>query len=120
MEIRITEERKNPLLHRVEYLFEVAHPSAASPTRPSVRQELAKLLKVPKERLIVEKMAADFGIARTRGLAIAYETKDAVDVTVREHILVRNGLKEKASDKPPAEAGPSAPASAAAEAPKKA
>jgi ribosomal protein S24E len=101
LEIRIVEERKNPLLHRVEYRFEVAHASAASPKRGEVRSELAKMVKVPKERLVVERMNARFGIAETVGLAVAYDSKEALDVTVREHILVRNGLKEKAAAQPP-------------------
>ncbi len=119
MELRIVEERKNPLLHRVEYTFEVAHPTAASPKRSDVRQELAKIVKVPKDRLVVERMNAQYGIARTVGLAIAYDSKEAVDVTVREHILVRNGLREKAVAKPPGEeaTAPATPPKAEAEKP---
>jgi ribosomal protein S24E len=113
LEIRIVEERKNPLLHRVEYRFEVAHASAASPKRGEVRSELAKMVKVPKERLIVERMNARFGIAQTVGLAVAYDSKEALDVTVREHILVRNGLKEKAAAQPPGAAAEATPAPAA-------
>ena len=115
MEIKIVEERKNPLMHRTEYRFEVAHPTAASPTRANVRQELAKIVMVPKDRLVIERMNAQFGVARSDGFAVAYETKEALDVTVREHILVRNGLKEKAAAQPPAEpeAAPEKPAPAA-------
>jgi ribosomal protein S24E len=109
LEIKIVEERKNPLLHRTEYRFEVAHPTAASPTRANVRQELAKIVMVPKDRLVIERMNAQFGVARSDGFAVAYETKEALDVTVREHILVRNGLKEKAAAQPPAEPAPPEP-----------
>jgi ribosomal protein S24E len=127
LEIRIVEERKNPLMHRTEYKFEIDHPTAASPRRADVRQELAKLVMVPKDRLVVERMNAKFGTARSDGLAMAYETKEALDVTVREHILIRNGLREKKSATPPTEAAPApaetpkAPAEAAkapADAPK--
>jgi len=41
MEIRIVEERTNPLLKRHELRFEVAHATAATPTRDHVRTELA-------------------------------------------------------------------------------
>ncbi|HEV2519910.1 MAG TPA: 30S ribosomal protein S24e [Thermoplasmata archaeon] len=116
MEIKIVETRKNPLLHRTEYRFEVDHPTAASPTRANVRQELAKMVMVPKDRLVVERMNAQFGLARSDGFAVAYETKEALDVTVREHILVRNGLREKKSATPPAAEEAPAPA-AKAEAP---
>jgi ribosomal protein S24E len=121
LEIRIVEERKNPLLHRTEYRFEVDHPTAASPTRANVRVELAKMVMVPKDRLVIERMNAQFGLARSNGFAVAYETKEALDVTVREHILVRNGLREKKSAAPPAEpeVAPAKPAPAAETLPKK-
>lgn len=105
MDVKILEERPNPLLHRKEYTFEVDHAGAATPPRADVRKELAKLVKVPADRLIIERMNARFGTAKTRGEAMAYATKEAVDVTVREHILIRNGLREKAAPTAPAPGG---------------
>ena len=105
MDVKILDERPNPLMHRKEYLFEVDHAGAATPPRAEVRKELAKLVKVPADRLVIERMNARFGTARTRGEAMAYATKEAVDVTVREHILIRNGLREKAVPAAPAAGG---------------
>jgi ribosomal protein S24E len=109
LDVKILEERPNPLMHRKEYTFEVDHAGAATPPRADVRKELAKLVKVPADRLVIERMNARFGTAKTRGEAMAYATKEAVDVTVREHILIRNGLREKAVPAAPAPEG-SAPA----------
>ncbi len=108
MEISILEDHANPLLKRHEYRFEVAHATAATPSRDAVRTELAKLVKAPKDRVIIERMRARYGTAVTRGDAMVYDSADAAKVTEREHILVRNGLKEKA---------PKGPAPSAAEAP---
>lgn len=110
MELKILDERPNPLLQRVEYRFRADHATAATPTRDNVRTELAKLVKVPKDRLVIERMRAKFGTAVTEGFAVAYQSNEARDRLVREHILVRNGLKEKAEAKPaaPAEAAPPA------------
>lgn len=123
MEIKILEDRTNPLLHRHEIRFEVAHATAATPTRENVRAELAKAVHAAKERVVIERMHARFGIAVTRGAANVYESADAALSVSREHILVRNGLKEKAAkgavpaaDSPPA-AAPEAPKPPAAEAP---
>ena len=96
MELKIVEERPNPLMKRTEYRFEVAHATEATPTRDAVRTEFAKTVKVPKDRVVIERMQAKFGTAKTVGEAAAYQTKEAVEKTVREHILVRNGIKEKA------------------------
>lgn len=117
MEVRISDQKTNPLLHRTEVQFVVAHPTAATPKREEVRGELAKLVKVPKERLVIEWMRAKYGTAETVGEAAAYETKEALESIVREHILVRNGLKAKAVKGPPTEAANEAPAETPAPAP---
>jgi len=111
VEIRILDEKPNPLLHRREYSFEVSHATAATPRRDEVRSEFAKLTKAPKDRVIIERMQARYGTATTRGEAIVYETVEAAKATERGHILVRNGLKEKvAKGAPaPAEATPAPP-----------
>lgn len=108
MEVKIVEERANPLLKRHEYRFEVAHATAATPSRDAVRGELSKLIRAPKDRVIVERMNARFGTAVTRGDALVYDTAEAAKAITREHILVRNGLKEKAAKG--AAPAPSAPA----------
>jgi ribosomal protein S24E len=114
LDLKILEERPNPLLQRVEYRFRADHATAATPTRDTVRTELAKLVKVPKDRLVIERMNAKFGTAVSEGLAIAYQSVEARDRLVREHILVRNGIKEKVDPKAaaPAAEAPAAPAPA--------
>jgi small subunit ribosomal protein S24e len=118
LEVKILDDRANPLLHRHEVLFEVAHATAATPSRDQVRGELSKLVKAPKDRVIIERMHARFGTAVTRGEALVYESVDAAKRTEREHILVRNGLKEKAAKGPAAPAEPAPPAAPTAAAAK--
>jgi small subunit ribosomal protein S24e len=112
VEISILEDRPNPLLKRHEYRFEVAHATTATPTRDEVRGELSKLVRAPKDRVIIERMRARYGTATSRGQALVYETADAAKAITRSHILVRNGLKEKESKTaaPAAEAAAPAPA----------
>jgi small subunit ribosomal protein S24e len=112
MEVRIVDRRPNPLLERTELRFQIGHAGAPSPPRDEVRGELAKQLKVPKDRLVVESMHARFGIAETTGEAIVYDSTQGRDRVTREHILVRNGLREKEVAKTP-EAPREAPAAKA-------
>jgi small subunit ribosomal protein S24e len=95
LEVKILEQRENPLLQRTEVRFAVSHPTTATPTREDVRSELSKLTKIPKDRLIIERMRARFGRAESHGEAAFYRSKEAAEKVVREHILVRNGLKER-------------------------
>jgi len=111
VEIKILEDRANPLMKRHEVRFEVAHATAATPSRDAVRGELSKLVKAPKDRVIIERMNARYGTAVTRGDAVVYETAEAAKAVVRDHILIRNGLKEKPVKGPaPPAAEPAAPA----------
>jgi small subunit ribosomal protein S24e len=127
VEIRILEDRANPLMKRHELRFEVAHATAATPSRDAVRGELSKLVKAPKDRVIIERMNARYGTAVTRGDAVVYESAEAAKATVRGHILIRNGLKEKpakaappaTTEAPPAAAPPAAEPAPAAPAPEK-
>ncbi len=109
MEIKILDDRANPLLKRHEVAFEIAHATAATPSRDEVRSELSKLVKAPKDRVVIERMHARFGTAVTRGDALVYETVEVAKSTEREHILVRNGLKEKTPKGAPAPAAEPAP-----------
>ena len=114
MEVRILEDKANPLMKRHEVRFEVAHATAATPSRDAVRGELSKLVKAPKERVIIERMNARYGTAVTRGDAMVYDSAEAAKAIVRSHILVRNGLKEKPAKGPaPAAGGTPAPAAPA-------
>jgi len=114
VEIRILEDRANPLMKRHELRFEVAHATASTPSRDAVRGELSKLVNAPKDRVIIERMHARYGTAVTRGDAVVYESAEAAKAIVRSHILVRNGLKEKPAKGPAAPAAePKAPEAAA-------
>jgi ribosomal protein S24E len=120
LDLKIVEERPNPLLQRTEYRFRADHATAATPTRENVRTELAKLVHVPKDRLVIERMNARFGTAVTEGFAVAYQSTEARDRLVREHILIRNGIKEKvvvAAPAPELTPPPAPPATPAAVAP---
>jgi small subunit ribosomal protein S24e len=119
LELRILEERPNPLLKRIEYRFEIGHGTAATPTRDNVRTEFAKLVKVPKDRVIIERMNAKFGMAKSEGVAATYQTVEIAKSIVRDHILVRNGLKEKAVKAAPGAAAETPTPPPAAEAPAK-
>jgi small subunit ribosomal protein S24e len=120
VELEIVEERANPLLKRTEYRFRIQHVQEPTPKRAEVRQALAKAAKLPVERLVIEEMHARFGVARSEGKAFYYQSAEALAAVAREHILVRNGLKEKAEKAPPpAEAPPPAAAKPVEKAPEK-
>jgi len=95
VEIEIVNKVENELLDRTEVTFKAVHPKEGTPQREAVREKISSLLKAPKERVIVDSMNSEFGKMETMGYAKVYKTKEAAMKYEREHVLVRNKLKEK-------------------------
>ncbi|UCE91471.1 MAG: 30S ribosomal protein S24e [Methanobacteriota archaeon] len=114
MDVEIVSKDENELLERTEVRFKATHVNEGTPRREEVRDKIASIMKAEKERVIVDSMQSEFGKTETHGYAKVYKTKDAARKYEREHILVRNKLKEKA-----APAKKAAPAEAAGKAPDK-
>jgi small subunit ribosomal protein S24e len=106
MEIEIVSKNENQLLERLELKFKALHPNEGTPNR--------------EERVVVDWMRSEFGRNETVGYAKAYKTKDAAMKYEREHVLVRNKLKEKVKvDKKAGAAKPAAAPPTEAAAPPK-
>jgi small subunit ribosomal protein S24e len=122
MEIEIVSKKENQLLERTEVEFKAVHGKEGTPQRDAVREKLSAMMKAPKERVIVDAMNSEFGKTETLGYAKVYKTKEAAMKYEREHVLVRNKLKEKAKveKKAPAPAPPGKAAEAKPPTPAKA
>ncbi len=107
MEVEIVDKKENQLLDRTEVTFKASHAKEGTPQREAVREKLASMLKATKERVIVDRMDSEFGKMETLGYAKVYKNKEAAMKYEREHVLVRNKLKEKVKvEKKPAAAPP--------------
>jgi ribosomal protein S24E len=92
MEVEIISKKDNSLLQRSEIMFRISHPKEKVPTRKSVRDELAGLLKTSKDKVVIDNMKAEFGKPGTIGYAKVYnKSEDALKVE-RQAILKRNDM----------------------------
>ena len=125
MEIEIVSKKENELLDRTEVTFKALHPKEGTPQREIVREKLASMLKASKDRVVVDAMDSEFGKMETVGYAKVYKTKEAAMKFEREHVLVRNKLKEavkkekKAAAPPPGKPAAASPAKPAEKTPEK-
>ncbi len=115
MDIKVLEERKNPLLQRREVKFSVSH-NLGTPSREEIKAKLAAYLNSRPELVIIERMNSEFGKRETRGYAKIYESADRLKSVEAEHIVQRNEKKkeakkegEAAAEAPKAEAKPAEP-----------
>lgn len=93
MDIKVLEEKNNPLLQRREVKFSVSH-NLGTPSREEIKGKLAAYLNSKPELVIIERMRSQFGMRETRGYAKIYETQERLKSVETEHIIQRNTKKE--------------------------
>ncbi len=92
MDIKVLEEKKNPLLQRREIQFSVTQ-NLGTPSRQEIKSKLAAYLNSKPELVIIERMNQEFGKRETRGYAKIYESVDRLKSVETEHIIQRNEKK---------------------------
>ncbi len=104
MEIEIQSKNVNPLMNRTEVYFTVTHTGEPTPKRDLIRHELAEKLSVKKEQVVINHMAAGFGVQVTKGYAKIYQTMDEAKNAESDYVLKRNSLPGKKKRKKEAKA----------------
>lgn len=88
MNLTITSTETNPLFGRREIAFQVEEIS--TPSRSSVRIELAVKLRVETNQVYVREMNTVSGTRTTRGVAHVYEDPETALKVEPRHIMERN------------------------------
>ncbi len=94
MQAEIVTRKENPLLKRVEIQFKVIHHGESTPTRDTIKEEIAKLAKAPTDRVIIDHVNSQFGKPQSIGYAKIYDSKEDALAIEREYTLGRNKLVE--------------------------
>jgi small subunit ribosomal protein S24e len=102
MEIKVLEEKSNPLLQRREIQFSVIQ-NLGTPSRLEIKNKLAAYLNSKPELVIIERMKQEFGKRETRGYAKIYESMDRLKNVETEHIIQRNEKKPEKKEEGTAE-----------------
>ncbi|UCG69840.1 MAG: 30S ribosomal protein S24e [Thermoplasmata archaeon] len=95
MEVEIITKKENPVIGRLEVNFKVTHPKEITPRRKDIRDEIATLLKVNKDRIVIDNMKPEFGKPETFGYAKVYKKKDDALQMETKAVLKRNKLLEE-------------------------
>jgi ribosomal protein S24E len=92
MELNIITNEKNELLGRSEIVAEVDQ--KLIPSRDEVTTNLAAQLNVEKSKIIVQKIANDFGKSKKTITAKVYDSEEVMKNVEREYMLKKNETKE--------------------------
>lgn len=95
MEIKILNEKYNPLMKRREVQAELIHQSSGTPDRVSVRKLLASKFKEDVGKVYVIKMVTKTGTHKTICSAEVYDEEERARIVLPKHILIRNLPQEE-------------------------
>lgn len=91
MEVKITSEKKNPMLKRKEVSFTVEHADTGStPSRKDIRKAVAVALKTDENIVFVRKFETKTGTHTAIGLANIYDSLEQAKLIEPEYIVKRN------------------------------
>ena len=101
MKVKITSDRKNPLLKRREVDFRVEHEQTGrTPPRLDVKKAIAAELKTSEDLVFVKKVQTKTGTRTAVGVANVYESIEQAKLVEPEYIIKRNvPPKEKEEEK---------------------
>ena len=97
MKVEIIKKVENPLLQRTEISFKADHTGGPTPKRSEVREQLAKLLGISEELVVIEKLASTHGQQIARGIARAYKDVEQLKRLEPEYLLIRGMPKAEAT-----------------------
>ncbi len=100
MELRILEQRENPLLERKEVWFEVTHKGKPTPPKLEVAKALAAKLGCSLDVMVIRHYTTEFGSNKSRGLCLVYKSPEALTAVEGKWITAKKriGLKEVAEN----------------------
>ncbi|MBU5682711.1 MAG: 30S ribosomal protein S24e [Candidatus Aenigmatarchaeota archaeon] len=73
MEIKIIQEKNNPLLKRKELLLEIDHSNKATPSREELANEISKMFNVEKEKIVIDYILSIRGCSKSKAKVKIYE-----------------------------------------------
>ncbi len=98
LNIEIKEEKKNPLIDRVEVTFRVDHFGQGSPNRLEVKKKISAMQGSDAKLTIIKNLSSQFGSSSTQGIVHIYENSKDLQFYEPFHIQVRNLGKDKRTE----------------------
>ncbi|MFX1312653.1 MAG: 30S ribosomal protein S24e [Promethearchaeota archaeon] len=96
--IEVIEEKKNPLIDRVELKFRIDHFGEGTPNRLEVKKKIAAMKSANEKLTIIRNLETHFGASYIAGNACIYENSKDLQYFEPFHIQVRNLEKVKRTE----------------------
>ncbi|TFG08508.1 MAG: hypothetical protein EU539_02160 [Promethearchaeota archaeon] len=97
-DLEIVEERRNPLIDRLEVKVKVSHFGKSTPNRLEIKKKLASMKKADEKLTIVKKIKTSFGSYEDLGKVYIYDNQQELEFYEPFHIRARNLSMEKRTE----------------------
>ena len=97
-DIEILEEKKNPLIDRVELQVKITHFGNGTPNRMEIKKKIAAMKSSDENLTIIKKINTYFGSTEDISKIYIYDNKSDIELFEPFHIRVRNLPKEKRTE----------------------
>jgi len=94
-ELEILEEKKNPLIDRMEIKVKIDHFGKGTPNRLEIKKKLSELKKSNEKLTIVKEVQTHFGATQDVAKVYVYNNVEELQYFEPFHIKVRNLPKDK-------------------------
>ena len=109
MNIKITNDEKNPLFKRREITAKLGYDNK-TPSRQDIRKEIAKKLGAKEELVVVKRIKPDFGTPAANLEFNVYDDEKTMKEVEEEYMVKRHAPKGKKGAKAEPAPAPAAPA----------
>ena len=97
-DIEILQEKKNPLIDRIELQVKINHFGKGTPNRLEIKKQIAAMKTSDENLTIVKKIETHFGATEDLSKIYIYNDKKDLEFFEPFHIRVRNLPKEKRTE----------------------
>jgi len=94
MEMRILKEKEVPILERKRYDILVSHSGKETPSKESLKKELASFLKIKEDLVSIRHLYPKFGISESKAILHVYKTKEDKERFEKEKVIKKDGKEE--------------------------
>lgn len=99
MEIKIQDEKYNPLIGRREVNVLLTHLGEVTPAREMVRSKVAAQLNLDLEHVVIQSIEGHFGEPMSHVVAHCYDKADDAKIFEPKYRLKRNKIIENTKEK---------------------
>jgi ribosomal protein S24E len=96
--IEILEQKRNPLIDRLELKVRISHFNKGSPNRLDIKKKVAEMKKADDKLTLIKKIKSHFGSTEDIGTIYIYDNSNELDYYEPFHLKVRNLTKEKRTE----------------------